>query len=644
MKEQRLTTIVGEQLVESARQRLIDEESLMAQKLVAETHQREQYQAKIRKSFNPNDAAFQRSVVKRVATVLASENVVPMIDVQPGKRLEAWTNFVQIYIRYNRVEDIRLQSATIRGLMYHEGGHIRWSVPFQQLRNRAGRMGDNLTGLDLRRIQNAWNALEDQRMETAVVSDSPRKAAYFTPLVMTELVNRPDRALANWPLLIWRRYLPRDIRSGARAMFVDVYGESLAQDFERVTDSYVHAIDADVMWAAIVEYAGLMEQVRDMTLPQVADAHQAAQGANNNDAPMEIPIDPEMEAEGGAGDEDGENAGKGEAGKGEAGEDDSEPGEGQGAAGEDGEPGEAAQAEEVEEGGGKGASSKGHKDKLTQADLDKAIKEAEEERNNDSTLQNDVDSFHDTLNSQASLIPPYIAGRSNSASDTFQAEELAADIQRAFTLATAERMPGWVQNQKIGVLDVNRFMTAQPGDMEVFRRYTDDDQPGYNLAVSIMLDYSGSMDKSLVPLAQTGYACKLACQNLDIPCTVTLWDDSAAVLWDANEQATFLPLIEDNGGTDPTTALSDLDNQRFGKDRHLVIIMTDGRWDNGWHSRTLLPYMTPGRHILGVGFTRGSYGGGVAAAMEQYGCNDVIETNDLFDIPRALEHLIIDLS
>ena len=46
-------------------------------------------------------------------------------------------------------------------------------------------------------------------METAVTEDSPRKAAYLTPMVMLDLVPTINHAAANWPLLIWRRYLPR---------------------------------------------------------------------------------------------------------------------------------------------------------------------------------------------------------------------------------------------------------------------------------------------------------------------------------------------------------------------------------------------------------------------------------------------------
>ena len=62
-------------------------------------------------------------------------------------------------------------------------------------------------------LHRAWNCLEDQRMETAVVSDAPRKAAFFTPMVMTEHMKTLDFMAANYPLLVWRRYLPSKLRA-----------------------------------------------------------------------------------------------------------------------------------------------------------------------------------------------------------------------------------------------------------------------------------------------------------------------------------------------------------------------------------------------------------------------------------------------
>ena len=109
-----------------------------------------------------------------------------------------------------------------------------------------------------------------------------------------------------------------------------------------------------------------------------------------------------------------------------------------------------------------------------------------------------------------------------------------------------------------------RYKTRQPGDVEIFRQWTDADAAGFNIAVSACCSttavrWADGTDE----LAQAGYASKLACEKLGIPCTVVLWDTNAKVLWDANENAEHLPVIDSAGGTDPSVALADLRNQRY---------------------------------------------------------------------------------
>ena len=116
------------------------------------------------------------------------------------------------------------------------------------------------------------------------------------------------------------------------------------------------------------------------------------------------------------------------------------------------------------------------------------------------------------------------------------------------------------------------------------------------------------MSSHTTQLAQAGYACKLACQKLEIPCTVVLWDTEALTLWDANEPPRSMPTIVANGGTVPDMALGDLDNQRCDRSKHLVLIMTDGQWQGRWSGGgggTLAWYKDDGRTIIGFGFGSG---------------------------------------
>ena len=289
-------------------------------------------------------------------------------------------------------------------------------------------------------------------------------------------------------------------------------------------------------------------------------------------------------------------------------------------------------------------------DSLTQEAIDKALAEAEAERLADSAVEEDVRAFEQALNSGASRLPVYLGGVSGDVAAAAKAENLASQIQQSFEMATMDRQPAWVEQQRRGIVNVNRYATRQPGDVEYFRNWVEDDQPGFNMAVSVLLDYSGSMSNYTKELAQVGYATKLACANLGIACTVTLWDNNATTLFDANEVPVGLPIISTSGSTNPALALADLDNQRFDKEQHLVLIMTDGSWDDEWThrkgtpGRTVAHYAGQGRQFIGFGFSQNDYSAkAYASNLKRYGINEAYGITDLMAIPKRLQEALIRL-
>jgi len=116
------------------------------------------------------------------------------------------------------------------------------------------------------------------------------------------------------------------------------------------------------------------------------------------------------------------------------------------------------------------------------------------------------------------------------------------------------------------------------------------------------------------------------------------------VLYDAADVPDGMPTIASAGGTNPTTALADIDNHRYGKARHLVIVMTDGGWSVS--GPLLASYATdPGRYMLGVAYSpKASSAHQMAKGMAGFAFTEVMPCSDLFDIPRALELLLIDLA
>jgi hypothetical protein len=730
----KVTTDLGRQLLTRERQRLSREQAALAEQQLQEAERRRTQQRRNTKSVKPVDVAISRSIVKRFAGVLASEGIQVRIIATPASTTSAWTDFEQIVINYAQQDDERILAATMRGLAYHEGGHCRFTVPFLNLAEMAGVNSPDT------KLHHAWNCLEDQRMETAVTSDSPRKAAYLTTMVLADLVPSVNHAAANWPLLIWRQYLPAKVRSGARKLFVTkhnlmgVDGEALATALEAVTDTYVLATDAVTMWRAIEQYHVLLQQVAPMAakLDDASMGHQRQYKRTERNLddfliiPINVPVPeagdeadeagdddtvtpeqwqhlfdiivhvlnggdltppiiyanqsegedegeggssgqqddaPKGGSKGGSNDDDdesdeGDDEGEGD-GAGSKDDDDDTDAEGNGGADDDGLEYADDEVATDTEGGSRGEhKNTGVRDdldykpeELTEDDLAEALAEAEAERDADPTLDADVHELHEAINNQTSDLMPYVAGVSTDAEAQAAADNLAADIEQAFQENTVEKAPGWCEGQRRGIVNVLRYETRRPGDVEFFRQWTDTEAPGTNIAVSILLDYSASMSGSVKGLAQTGYACKVACQNLDIPCTVTLWDTAATVLWDAVERAENLPVIVAVGGTDPSVAMADLDNQRYDKDIHVVIVMTDGAWSGPCATQGFLANYkgdTAGRYFIGLGYSSSDWGGGPAEAMasnlRRYGCDEAHGIDNLMDIPRYLEQALIAFS
>ena len=657
----RVTTDLGRQLIQKEKNRLAKEQALIGERMVREAQTKLERRRTTHRQVTTAEIAVVRGIVKRFAGALASEGVTVRISTKPAAKVSAWTDFDSITINYVLDDDVRLMAATLRGLGYHEGGHCRWTIPFLDLAAML-----HLNGQGLKEYHHAWNLLEDQRMETAVVSDSPRKAVYFTVMVMDEMCDTPEKLLANWPLLIWRRYMPKAVRAVARALWVAQVtadgkdGEALARRFENCVTTYVLADNAQVMWDQVVEMHSLLQEVQVAGLDDGAMGHSNHSRPNYNPNPqpkrpnedkLDIPVSPDMEKDSdGEGDDadEGEPSAEGK-GKGKADDesdkDEDGQGQGQGAGDDDDEPesddeGLTYANEDREE---DGAGEKGHhvnkgiREGLDYQDvkdlLQEAKDEAHSERDSDRALDSDVQAFSDALHEQVSRQVPYMTGPSANVEAQAVAENLARDLEESFQAATIDFAPAWVEGTRRGIVNVLRYETRRPGDVEYFKAWQDDEQPGFNLSVSVLLDYSGSMSGATLELAQAGYATKAACTKLGIPCTVTLWDDSATTLWDANETPEYLPIIVANGGTDPRYALADLDNQQLDKEHHLVMIMTDGAWSGNSNVGMLGAYSAEGRVFLGVAYNCGSDMGNT---MRSYGCQEAWVIENLMDIPRTV--------
>jgi hypothetical protein len=704
---------------------------------------------------DPNVVAFHRGVIPRCSAVLASQGLQARIlaDLTSGAK-HAYTDFTNIVLAYPVADkpdlDVAEVSAILRGIIYHEGGHCEHTEPFLTLYNRYTSSPeltvdklDALNSVGKNLLHYAWNLAEDQRMEMLTVEDSPRKAAYFAPMVIDMVIDfRPDdrqaakdlhervlrflqqqgiitpdqaaampfddaayerQRVAPYPLIAWRRYLPRNLRIAMRRAFVKVHGLTKTVQMERCILRYIKATDDATAMEALVALAPLLRDVmtppndtHDMGTLSISN-HINSQRQRQRQAPSMDDSEQEYgEGDDDEGDDEGDDAPGGSGkqgmpsdqrgtqqakGKGDDGDGDGEDGEGgadgdgagadgdgdaEGDADGDGEEGD----NDADGGGADGAQGEGDQgdsdgshgnsagtgtgdhdgdDNMSGVDdiLAQAKADAEAERNSDSAVRGDVQAFNQALSDlgDGSLLLPYHAAATADAGVIAQARNMAQEMVQAFHEVNTEHLPTWQEQQTRGVLNVGRYLTRQHGDREFFRCWADEVVPGRNLAVSVLLDYSGSMGRHEASLAATAYAMKAACDELEIPCTVVLWDHEATLLWDGFDRAESVPVICAQGGTNPHMALEDMPRHRHDKDAHIVLVMTDAQFSV--HDNWLNKYRTEGTFFVGavLGPTPGSGAATTAeSTMAQMGFDRYAAMDSLSPLVSMLENAIIDLS
>jgi uncharacterized protein YegL len=116
--------------------------------------------------------------------------------------------------------------AGLKGLDLHEISHILYTA----------REGSDI--FEFVRDNNyfsAYNALEDQRIETLFTTRYPSTVDWFTSTILIHFVEKPDAFVNSYPLLRGRRYLPVQIRANSRNAYPEQ--ENIAEICE-IVDAY----------------------------------------------------------------------------------------------------------------------------------------------------------------------------------------------------------------------------------------------------------------------------------------------------------------------------------------------------------------------------------------------------------------------
>ena len=179
----------------------------------------------------------------------------------------AWSSANDVYFNASHINaefDVQ-QLLALNGLNFHELAHVRYTP----------RNGSEICQWVIdNNYWSAFNALEDQRIETLMTARFPSTVNWFVATVAQYLLNTPEAFATSYALLRGRRYLPVDIRRMSREAFKS---QEHVPAIIEIVDSY-----RTLLYPRDTERAKeLIERFNDIlkSLPRIDDPN----GDNSND-------------------------------------------------------------------------------------------------------------------------------------------------------------------------------------------------------------------------------------------------------------------------------------------------------------------------------------------------------------------------
>ena len=193
-------------------------------------------------------------VFSRANSVLTSRLISVHVVNEPHKNAPAWSGASDVYFNLAKVRDeFDAQSLlSLQGLNFHELAHVRYTP----------RNGSEICRWVIENDKwQAFNALEDMRIEGLLVSRFPSIVNWLTATVLDYLVREPEGLDTLFALVRGRRYLPVELRKMARENYVR---QEDIDELCDVVDSYRTLLfpeDTEVAKELISRYHDLLQNL-----------------------------------------------------------------------------------------------------------------------------------------------------------------------------------------------------------------------------------------------------------------------------------------------------------------------------------------------------------------------------------------------
>jgi hypothetical protein len=539
-----------------------------------------------------------------------------------GGQAPAFSSSDRIWIHEGMLADLATKSgvASIKGLTLHEIAHIL-------LTPRSG--SEFRQWVIENRFNNAWNALEDQRIEALLVASYPSISDWFEATMEQYLLKSREHWSLAFPLVHGRKYLPASVRRVARAMYKKPQDTAeLADIIDKFrTLNMTDADDIETAKALVERYHELTKSNR-LENPHGHDHRSESEQETNakskpwnkgkqKKASDKVKDEPEDEDTSDLDEdlEDYENGYDYPDDLDDEDESEDEQSEGDGSSdGEDSddendsessgssEPTDSDEPESEDEGDGDATDSDdsstdeveatppqdeakgaGKDDSVLSDLLEDLIKKGLDDAMErlDDKIANDIDLYNGETLLQGEVLPePEMSRYENHglSKEAVQAQEqFSYELQRL----RAEYEPAW--NNRVDSGRVNPVRWERGCEIEeAFDRWEEGRDDATDIECVILLDTSYSMKSDITEAYESMWAMKSALDAINASTTVVLYSDSSRTLYSAQDKASNQMRYGGcAGGTNPLTALQYAHGVLANTTRaiKLLITITDGEWD-----------------------------------------------------------------
>lgn len=537
------------------------------------------------------------NVISKFASTLTLRKVHVEIDTNNSFNTEAWSDAETITFNANRLNNLDTVEgvASIKGLGLHEVSHILLTP----------RMGSNIRKwVNANDYQRAFNALEDQRIETFMTHKFSNVNEWLTITISKFLLNNSSAYHLLFPIIAGRKYLPAGLLKAIRHAYQDQVN---VQELSDIIDQYIVLNLSDsshipIAMKLIERYHQLVNDgipsasgYQPGGFSKIPDPHghdcrkdnelkSSEKSKPMNKAGQQKIIDkvlakrsqPTPQSSSSQEDEEydkpDDNQGQGQGdGDGDA--------DGQGSGGDnDGvNPGRGA-------GKGNGTHDYDIKEQARSA-LNKSMTKMHHE------LINTVKQFNGDaeLTSKTVKIPPRPQRVSDQSVDA-KVVSGARSFARELELIKADHDPGWLRKVDLGKLNVQRYATGVEFD-EAFDQWDLGREDAVDIEAIVLLDNSPSMSWTINEAYDSMWAIKRALDKINASTTVLTFSDTHEVLYSSQERASHRKRYAGlGGGTEPYDALryAKYVLAESNKAIKIIITITDGQWYDDDKSDTVL--------------------------------------------------------